>query len=262
MSSQSASKQDQVRDGYKYNGEGEPVDLPIGQYATDPLTKSQRTRLRFLGWTNADVEAMPLADALAHVKAGSAKPGSKAFLKRQVNPLTGTKDVSGLIGRFSDEEIAARAEGRPAASGIQVTTDEFTNKCLKAGGEPFVMDEYTGRITKGADPLNAVLIEMQERFPDRRFRWMHPKEPPVLGPGWDPVFDAETGKRVLNGELALSWMPEAVYREGREKPNLDRSRLMTGAIEKNKDDQLRSTEEGGNVTEGKFELGKSEAFHA
>jgi hypothetical protein len=124
------------------------------------------------------------------------------------------------------------------------------------------MDDYTGRMIKGADPLNAVLIEMAERFPGRRFRWMHPKEPPVLGPAWDPVFDAESGKRVLNGELALSWMPEEIYREGREKPNLERSRMMTGAIEKNKDDQLRSSDEGGNVTEGRFEFGKSEAFHA
>jgi hypothetical protein len=226
------------------------------------LTKGNRTRLRFLGWTNADVEAMPVADALAHIAASSAKPGSKAFLKQQVNPLTGTKDVSGLVGKWSDEEITARAEGRAPASGVQVTVDEFSNRCLQAGTEPFVMDEYTGRVIKGADPLNAILIEMQERFPNRRFRWTHPKEPPVLGPGWDPVFDEKTGKRVLNGELALSWMPEDIYVEGRQKPQLDRSRAMTGAIETNKSDQMRSTDEGGNISEGKFEVGKSEAFHA
>lgn len=91
---------------------------------------------------------------------------------------------------------------------------------------------------------------------------MHPKEPPVMGPSWDPVFDSQTGKRVLNGELALSWMPEEVYVEGRQKPQLERSRAMTGQVEKNKDDQMRSTEEQGGVVEGRFEMQKSEAFHA
>jgi hypothetical protein len=215
-----------------------------------------------LGWKDADIVEMTVAGALTRLESRSAKPGSKAFLKNQTDPLTGTKGVNHLVGRYSDEEIEKRNAERPEPSGVQVTVDEFTNKCLAAGTEAFAMNDYTGRVIKGADPLNAVLIEMQERFPGRRFRWMHPGEPPVMGPAWDPVYDTATGKRILNGELALSWMPETIYEEGRQKPNLERSRAMTGSVEKNKDDQIHSTDEQGNVVEGRFQMEKSEAFHA
>jgi len=252
----------------------------IGQYNTDPLNKQQRGRLHYLGWKNVDIAEMTVAGALANLKAGSAKPGSKAFLKNQVNPLTGTKDVSELVGKYSNEEIEKRAGNAPLPSGVQVTVDEFTRKCQQAATEPFVMDEYTGRVTKGADPMNAMLHEMEERYcvykdgfdkegkpvkvrtPTRRFRFTHPSEPPVLGPAWDPVYDQVTGKRVQVGELFMVWMPVEIYQEGREKPNLERSRRMTGAIEKNKSDQMSSDGESANVTEGKFEIGKSEAYYA
>lgn len=228
----------------------------------DALTPANYKRLNFLGWKDSDIAQMSLAEALGKIEKQLAKPGSKAFLKNQVNPLTGTKDVTSVVGKYANEEIEKRNAERPQPSGVQVSIDEFTNKCLQAGTEAFAMDDYTGRVIKGADPLNAVLIEMAEKFPGRRFRWMHPNEPPVMGPAWDPVYDAESKKRILNGELALSWMPEEIYKEGREKPNLERSRAMTGAIEKNKSDTLTSTEEQGNLVEGRFEMGKSEAFHA
>lgn len=231
-------------------------------HVQDEISAPTRRRLHFLGWSDSDIADMSVPEALARVRDKSAKPGSKAYLKNQVNPLTGTKDVSNLVGKYSNEEIERRLANLPEPSGIQVTIDDFTNKCLKAGTEAFQMDEYKGRVIKGADPLNAVLIEMQERFPGRRFRWMHPKEPPVMGPAWDPVYDTETKRQIQNGELTLCWMPQNIYVEGREKPQLQRSRMMTGALEKNKDDQLRSTEESGNVTEGQFSMGKSEAFHA
>jgi hypothetical protein len=240
----------------------QPDSRLIREYDNPPLEKGQRAQLHMLGWKDADIVEMTVPQALAKLEARSAKPGSKAFLKTQKNPLTGTADVSNLVGKYSNEEIEKRNATRPESSGVQVTTDEFTNKCLQAGSEAFAMNDYTGRVIKGADPLNAVLIEMQERFPGRRFRWMHPNEPPVMGPAWDPVYDSQSGKRILNGELALSWMPQEVYVEGREKPNLARSRAMTGSVEKNQDDLLRSTEAEGNVVEGKFEMGKSEAFHA
>ena len=253
----------------------------IGDYETTPLNPAQRSRLHMLGWKDADIVLMTVPAALARIEARSAKPGSKAFIKAQEKKLAegGIPPPAGLIDH-SDEEIEARNAARPEPSGVEVTRDEFTNQCLNAASvESYQMNEYTGQMTKSSDPLNEQLLAMEERFcvykdgfdkdgkaikirvPTRRFRFAHKDDPAEVGPRPEPVYDGK-GNLVTNGELFMVWIPTDVWKEGRQEPQLARSRALTGRVEKNKDNLMRSSDEMGPATEGRLEMGKSEANYA
>ena len=68
--------------------------------------------------------------------------------------------------------------------------------------------EWNGEYIKGTDPLNIELMGLKERFPDMRFRWMHPNEPITSGPKYQKFIDPKTQKELVNGELTMCFMPE------------------------------------------------------
>ncbi len=256
----------------------QPDSRLIREYDSEPLTKGQKSQLHMLGYKTEDIIEFTVPEALAIIQTRSAKPGSKAFIKAETARLAaaGIAPPAGIADE-SDEAIDARNASRPQASGVQVTRDEFTNQCLQSSTENFVMDEYKGRVVSGSDPLNAMLLEMEERYcvykdgfdkngspikvrvPTRRFRWSHKDDPAEVGPAPEPVYDSRTKQLVTNGELFMVWMPADVWKEGRQEPQLARSRAMTGAVEGNKDDLMRTRDEMGPATEGRLEMGRSEA---
>lgn len=186
----------------------QPVD------GTSPLEKSELSRLHRLAYKNEHIQELSLTEARLILRDKKYRPGSAAFLKNQVNPLTGTKGVEGIAGAFSDEEIEKRNKGKAEPSNIFVQTDE-----------------YTQRSYRGDNPLDAVLLQYSEANPGRRYRLENPKLDPAAGPGWQPVY--ENGKRVEVAGMVLGWMPEDVYDESYRKPNALRSQQMTGEVSNN-----------------------------
>jgi hypothetical protein len=252
------------------------VTQPTAEPYTPVLDKKQLKRLNFLGYRQEDIDRLGYADALQAIATRTARPGSKAAINQNLKSLAGIPAPAG-IDRFSDEAIEQRNAALPESSGVQVTRSEFTNQCFKAAMEP-LEQEYSGRVTSGADPLNAVLMEMEARyaekkevwengrlviksFPTRRFRWMHDKEPPTSGPAWDVVRKAD-GSIWTNGELTLCWMPQNVYEQGILKPQVELGKKYTAQLEQNKTDVLTRTDDNPNETEGILQTGKSEANYA
>lgn len=263
----------------------QPDTRLIREYDTEPLAKGQKSQLHMLGYKLEDIIQFTVPEALAILATRSAKPGSKAWMKANAEKLAAAGlSIPPGMEAHSDEAIEERNSALPQASGVEVTRDEFTNQCLAASGvESYQMNEYTGQMTRSSDPLNEQLLAMEERFcvykdgfdregrsikirvPQRRFRWAHKDDPAEVGPKPEPVYDGRS-ELVRNGELFMVWMPADVWKEGRQEPQLARSRAMTGAIEKKgkegRDDQMQGTDESGPVREGLLEMGRSEANYA
>ncbi len=192
------------------------------------ITKRLRSRLWSLGYSNDHIDRMGAERALEVIAAKERRPGSKAAIKKLKKVMTkaGLPEVPGVV---ADEVIQERAAKTiQATPGVAVALDEFTNNCLK-----------------GDDPLDAIIIAHQERFPGVRFRNINPDLPAVAGPQFQPVHD-EKGKAIITGGMPLGFMPEDVYQESYVKPNLERAARMAGKIKDPK--AMSEGEKGGDLS--------------
>lgn len=175
------------------------------QPAADSLSKGERNRLHALGYKNEHIESLSLDGARQIIAQKTPRAGSKAHL----DSLPAGFQPPASLG---DEAIAVRDEKRVQPSGVVVT-----------------LDEYTGRLVAGDNPIDSVLLDLEARFPGRRFRAINPDLPPPPGPQFQPVFDAQ-GKKVTVADLEIGFMPEQVYQDFYVKQNAKRSAQMMGEI--------------------------------
>jgi hypothetical protein len=167
-----------------------------------------------LGYRNEHIDALSVEQARQAIATKAYRPGSDAYLKHAPNPLTGTPGIP-EVARFSDEEVEKRNASRHESSGVVVTLDEYTQKCLE-----------------GKDPIDATLLDLQKRFPGNRFRAINPILPTVAGPQFQQVYD-DRGQAVKVGDLMVGFMPEEVYDRAYRRPNLERSQMMAGQYTRN-----------------------------
>ncbi len=191
--------------------------VPPAAEANTPLTLNESRGLNLLGWGKEHIAELTPERGREILAAKTLRPGSNAYLKKAINPLTGKPGIP-LDSRFSDEAVSERAKSRPKPSGVVVELDEYTQKAIR-----------------GESAIDAVLLDLEERFPGQRFRAINPDLPPVAGPQFQPVYD-DQGKEVTVADLKVGFMPESVYDEAYRKPNLERSRAMTGRIQSSPED--------------------------
>jgi hypothetical protein len=186
-----------------------------------PLRPSELKKLKAQGYGKPQIAKLSPDQAREIIQAKTLRPGSAAARKASPNPLNGHTASSPLPSVY--------AEDAPAGNGVVARSS-------------VIVSEYTGRLIKGNDPLDALLIEYAEANPGKRFRLINPDLPTVAGPQWDPITD-DAGKLVTEGGMILGWMPEEVYQDAYVKPNLERSANQMQKIKKAARDVLQ--EDGG-----------------
>jgi hypothetical protein len=179
-----------------------PGEAPEPQEFKSP-TPADRKKLKALGYAPKHLEGMSREVGKDIIAAQAYRPGSRAYNKAHGSPLP---------DKYTDEGIEATNRSRDEESDVYVVRDEYTQKCLR-----------------GEDPINQLLLEYEAANPGKRFRLINPDLPGVAGPQFQPVYDKK-GERVALADLQLGWMPDEVYVEEYQKPNLKRSRQMAGQI--------------------------------
>jgi len=161
---------------------------------TETLSPQEIKRLNFLGYKQADIAALSVEEARYRLENKKAKPGSKAFLKNAVSPLTGVKGSSPIAGHFDNEAIETRNAGKDRALVIQ---DEWEGKGLQAAGLLF-------------DQLDK---PYRDANPGMVFRWLHPDTVKLLGSdGFQDVHDGN-GQRVMCADHWLAFKPREVQEQ-------------------------------------------------
>ncbi len=171
----------------------------------EPLSKSETSKLNFLGYKKADIAELTFEQARAIIANKAYRPGSAAHAKHAINPMTGTPGIP-EIARFTDEAIEERNASRDTGVSAFVIADEFTHQCIR-----------------GEDPLDACLNAYAQANPGMRIRLINPDLPPTAGSQFQPI----SGAKPVGG-LIPSFMPEAIYQEEFVNPNLKRSQTMAG----------------------------------
>ncbi len=158
------------------------------------------------------------------------RPGSTAAIKKEdkKRAKAGIPTAPSAISDEAIEERKTKSKVPQATPGVAVALDEFTNNCLA-----------------GDDPLDAILIAHQERFPGNVFRLINSDLPAVAGPQFVQVRDAD-GKAITAGGLNLGYLPEEVYDKAYRQPNLDRAARMVGQVKDPK--PISERESGGDVS--------------
>jgi hypothetical protein len=207
-----------------------PIDTASGPEEVAPLTAPESKKLNLLGYGKDHIAQLSPDRARAIIANKSLRPGSRAYNNAQPAALR-------VSDSQTDEAIKERNTGKPAPSGIDILVDEYTQKCVK-----------------GDSPLDAVLNELQEAFPDDVVRLINPDLPPVAGPALQ-IVHRQNGERVEVGGLVGARIPRDIYEEAYVKPNNLRSRQMTGEVSNNQreDGDVRLSGEDARLapTEGK-----------
>lgn len=195
----------------------------------DPvITRKQRLKIRSLGYKDIEINRMGAEEALKVLELKKYKPGTKMALK-QANKIMAAAGLPQASDSITDEAVNQRkARSLQPTPGVAVTLDAFTNNCLK-----------------GDDPLDAIIMAHEEKFPGMRFRLINPDLPVVAGPQFQQVYDADR-KAITQGGMNLGYMPDAVYEEAFVKPNLERAARMSGRIKDPK--AMSEMEDGGDLT--------------
>lgn len=205
------------------------------------LTKAETQRLRRLGYKASDFRTIDYSELKKIMRkqirreervesASGPIPGSAEFLKEQINPLTGTKDVTGLIGEFSDEAIARRNANRPEPSGVQVLGNTYTDyqvadesapggkRTVSVITEAGLRDEWmkknAGSLAAGKGTVfDAAAAKFRQQFPGLAFRFCDAELQARHFAGndpWEPFVDPATGSRVVVGGQELSYRPREI----------------------------------------------------
>lgn len=173
-----------------------PLDSQTEDYDREtPLTKGEISRLNMLGYKNADIDVLYLDEARQRLARKEANPGSSAYLKQQINPLTGVKGSSPIEGHYDNETIEARNTGKEANS--YIITDEWQNKGRDAGGMLF-------------DQLDK---PYRDANPDYVFRWLSPEVVKLLGDDGFQAMPGKDGGKVMCADSWLAFKPRSVQEE-------------------------------------------------
>lgn len=199
----------------------------------EPLSASEWSKLYRLGWKKPDLAEKLPSELRVMIAKREYKPGSEAYLKHKaVNPLTGTVGVDGLIGRFSDEEIAKRQANAAEPSGLEVIGNTEHDMMVR-NPETGELENQTF-VTELHDEwwkANASLLERGEgtvfdhaakpymkEFPGLSFRWLHPKIVSDIGDdGFVAFRDPKTKKLVERSGHYLAYRPIEVERELKQR---------------------------------------------
>lgn len=191
------------------------------------VTRKDRLRLHRLGYTDDHIDRLD-ADRRVEILASSTpRAGSNAAISKE-NKRLAKAGIPAAPASISDEVTEEKKGKIQATPGVAVTLDEFTNECLR-----------------GENPLDALILAHEEKFPGKVFRLVNPDLPQVAGPQMQQVYDADR-KAIGAGGLMLQYMPQEVYNEAYVRPNLDRAARMAGSIKDTR--AITEHEKGGDLT--------------
>ncbi len=177
--------------------------LQANQRKPVPLSPEELVILDLLGYTTPEHLDRSLPELRAIIKAKTYRAGSRAFNEAQGSPLP---------DRLTDDAIIEANAVRPVASGIEVRVDEYTQACVR-----------------GDDPLDALLLQCQDAYPNDVIRLINPDLPQSGGPAFQQIYDTK-GTPLGTGGLQAMRMPKAVYNDFYVKKNAQLSQNMMSAV--------------------------------
>ncbi len=182
---------------------------PAGESTPLSLSPAESAALELLGYLPEHVQHFSADDVALIIQTRTTRPGSRAHNETQPFPLP---------DKYTDEAIKEANESRAVSSGVQVRVDEFTQQCVR-----------------GDDPLDALLLQCQEAYPNDVIRLVNPDLPTPAGQAFQQIYSTD-GKPLGTGGLLAMRMPKALYEEAYVKPNLKKSQAMMGGITQGKED--------------------------
>lgn len=169
----------------------------------NPLTATELAALDLLGYQAEHIAPLTPVAARDLILNKVTRPGSRAHNIAAGSPLPDA---------YTDEAIAAANATRPVASGVEIRVDEYTHK-----------------LVRGDDPLDALINECQDVYPNDVIRLINPTLPQPAGQQFQQIYSTD-GKAMGTADLLAMRMPKDVYQEAYVKPNLKRSAQQMGAI--------------------------------
>lgn len=167
------------------------------------LSQGELTQLYSLGYKAIDIVGVGVFELRRIISARIKKTDDVEL------PLDGVREAE----YYAPEAIAERQAGKPLAV-VDVRLDEYTQRCIA-----------------GDDPLDAEILEVQQIYQNDVVRLVNPDLPPAAGPQFQQVYTKDGKARGAAG-LMTQRIPKEIYDEAFRKPNLKRSRELTGALDK------------------------------